>query len=122
MQGNLINGRTPEYIKTSLAAHGSSCAERCADCEYGNAPRLDCSEGLCIDALAYIERLEAERDAAIKDIPRACGYCKHYNDPPKIEDTKHGMKVSYCEKECRHISGVNTGWEWRGLKPPEVDA
>ena len=56
-----------------------------------------------------------ERDAAIKDIPRACGYCKNYNDPPKIEDGEHGMIVTYCEKECFNVSGVNTGWEWRGV-------
>ena len=57
-----------------------------------------------------------ERDAAIKDIPRACGYCKNYNDQPKIEESKHGTLVTYCEKECHNISGINTGWEWRGAK------
>lgn len=57
-----------------------------------------------------------ERDAAIKDIPRACGYCKNHNDPPKIEESEHGTLVTYCEKECHNISGVNTGWEWRGVK------
>ena len=57
-----------------------------------------------------------ERDAAIKDIPRACGYCKNYNDPPRVEESEHGTLVTYCEKECHNISGVNTGWEWRGVK------
>lgn len=57
-----------------------------------------------------------ERDEAIKDIPRACGYCKNYNDPPRIEESEHGTLVTYCEKECYNISGVNTGWEWRGVK------
>lgn len=56
----------------------------------------------------------AEREAAIKDIPRACGYCKHWNDSPMIENSEHGTLVVYCEKECHNISGVNTGWEWRG--------
>ena len=58
-----------------------------------------------------------ERDAAIKDIPRACGYCKNYNDPPKVKTAGDStLAFIYCEKECRHISGVNTGWEWRGGK------
>ena len=59
----------------------------------------------------------AERDAAIKDIPRACGYCKHWISPPRIEKTEHGTVSISCENEkCYHISGVNTGWEWRGRK------
>ena len=120
---DLINGRTPEEIKRILRWLDYACgSNECEECEYHDICNSRTRIGIERDTLAYIERLEAERDAAIKDIPRACGYCKHYNDPPKIEETKHGMKVSYCEKECRHISGINTGWEWCGLKPPEVDA
>lgn len=117
----MINGRTPEKIKRNLS-HLVRC-EICPQnheygCDYENRTK-ECQT--VIDSLALIERLESERDAAINDIPRACGYCKHYSDPPKIEETELGTKVSYCEKECHHISGVNTGWEWRGLKPPEVE-
>lgn len=57
-----------------------------------------------------------ERDAAIKEIPRECGYCKHFNDPPRIEEVGHDILFIYCEKECHNISGVNTGWKWRGVK------
>ena len=58
----------------------------------------------------------AERDAAIKDIPRACGYCKYWDYPPVIGNSEDGTIVIYCEKECHNISGVNTGWEWRGVR------
>ena len=66
-----------------------------------------------------LQRALDERDAAIKDIPRACGYCKHYISPPKIGTHEHGTLVTYCEKECHHISGINTGWEWRGVRTKE---
>ena len=46
--------------------------------------------------------VKKQLDAAIACLPRACGYCKHYN----------GLTCN--NKNCRNISGVNTGWEWRG--------
>ena len=109
--------KTPEEIKKGLA-----CGN-CFSCPYftGMKDPGDCGGQAAKDALAYIEQLEAERDAAIKDIPRACGYCKHYYNPPIFEETAFGIKISYCEKECHNISGVNTGWEWRGAQPKEED-
>lgn len=53
------------------------------------------------------ETYKRERDAAIADIPRACGYCKHY-----VEST-HQCTNSL---PCAHVSGVNTRWQWRGAK------
>ena len=47
-------------------------------------------------------KVKKQRDAAIAWLPKACGYCKHYN----------GLTCN--NKDCRNISGVNTGWEWRG--------
>ena len=47
-------------------------------------------------------KVQKQRDAAIAWLPRTCGYCKHYN----------GLTCN--NKDCRNISGVNTGWEWRG--------
>lgn len=54
-----------------------------------------------------IEKIEKERDAAIKDIPRACGYCKHY-----LHSKTH---LCRSKKPCSNISGINTEWEWRGV-------
>lgn len=61
-----------------------------------------------IDNLRWLlDRVERERDAAIKDIPRACGYCKHYAHKKTHE--------CHSKTPCANISGVNTAWEWRGL-------
>ena len=52
-------------------------------------------------------QLKRERDAALKDIPRVCAYCKHF---VLVENTPA------CNNwECVQISGMNTGWEWRGV-------
>jgi hypothetical protein len=58
------------------------------------------------ELLQKIKQLEQERDAAIKDIPRACGYCKHY---------VHSKMLCRSKYPCAHVSGVNTRWEWRGV-------
>ena len=47
-------------------------------------------------------KVKKQLDSAIACLPRACGYCKHYN----------GLTCN--NKNCRNISGVNTGWEWWG--------
>ncbi len=51
-------------------------------------------------------KLEAERDAAIACIPRACGFCKWY-----VEADDECVR----KFPCNNISGINTGWEWRGV-------
>lgn len=59
--GELINGRTPEKILFNIreCAYGACLSE----CPYDGSD--DCMEELLNDALALIERLESERDAAI---------------------------------------------------------
>ena len=54
-----------------------------------------------------LETVKRERDAAVRDIPRACGYCKHYAHRKTHE--------CHSKKPCANISGVNTAWEWHGL-------
>lgn len=54
-------------------------------------------ENIAADAVIMAHKYEA----ALKDIPRACGYCKHY------PDNCDGL-------DCKNISGINTAWEWRG--------
>ena len=56
---------------------------------------------------AELETVKRERDAAVRDIPRACGYCKHYAHRKTHE--------CHSKKPCANISGVNTAWEWHGL-------
>lgn len=96
--------KTPEEIKKGL--------ECCLRMDCGSCPYMT-MEDECRDifdhALAYIQQLERERDAAVQCIPRACGYCKHVID--------YGLSnTPGCKNpECRNISGINTGWQWRGV-------
>ena len=56
-----------------------------------------------------VHRLEAERDAAVKDlgVTRDCKVCKHY-----------GCRA--CDEPCKHCGIAQPFWEWRGLpEPPE---
>ena len=68
--GELINGRTPEEIKRGLRCE--TAGEHCSTCTY----QCEClsEDGdlgvLNRDALALIERLEAERDAALAQVPK----------------------------------------------------
>ena len=71
MQNDLINGRTPEEIKTGLRIHATW--GECKTCPYETEKKVEC--GHCIDRLtkdvyALIERLESERDAALAKVPR----------------------------------------------------
>ena len=52
--------KTPDEIKKALKYHKG--AGSCLDCAY-DCFSLDCSIRLAADALAYIEQLEAEREA-----------------------------------------------------------
>ena len=54
------------------------------------------------EVLIEYHKVKKQRDAAIACLPKACGYCKHY------------IGLTCNNKDCRVISGVNTGWEWRG--------
>lgn len=109
-----INGRTPEEIKKGLeccspryeSKHWVSCS---SECPFRNEGAY-CRNVLHACNKKYIQQLERERDAAVEDIPRACGYCKHSID---YGPSNHpGCK----NPECRNISGVNTGWQWRGVE------
>lgn len=71
--GELINGRTPEEIKRILRWINFDCADH----ECDSCPNEDiCSlqngneEVLAKNALDLIERLEAERDAALTKVPK----------------------------------------------------
>lgn len=91
--------------------------ERNKSLQETNDSMLDLNGMLHRDMLEQRERadgLEAERDAAVAAIPRACAYCKWYG-------VKHGGFFPDCKNPngCRNISGINTGWEWRGVQKEE---
>ena len=67
---DLINGRTPEEIKRNLSwlVRCNNCPQNHEyGCDYENRTK-ECQT--TDDALALIERLEAERDAALAKVPK----------------------------------------------------
>lgn len=67
----LINGRTPEEIKHVAEWNCYSCGGlECDDCSYLDACTIENRDRAVPDALALIERLESERDAALAKVPR----------------------------------------------------
>ena len=67
----LINGRTPEEIKHVAEWNCYSCGGlECDDCPYLDACTVENRDRAVPDALALIERLESERDAALAKVPR----------------------------------------------------
>lgn len=97
--------RSPDEIKKGLEC----CYEGidCTKCPYMKACFEDDEKpyGLVVpDALAYIQQLERERDAAVKDCASMpCKTCK--------KNTKDG----FCHT-CSLIDGCCTGHVWRGVK------
>lgn len=82
----------------------------CANCPYDDVATKDadvCMPELLCDSLRIIQQLEAERDAAVKDIRTSCKLCKHFQ--PKTCTCK-------SKKPCACIHGVNTEWQWRGVQ------
>ena len=112
--------KTPDEIKNGLkSCHSLGRVLKAEDWCKIKCPYMDMKYGcgqdyMHGDALAYIQQLEAERDAAVALIPRACAYCKWYG-------TKHGGFHPDCKNPngCRNVSGINTGWQWRGVQKEE---
>lgn len=121
---NTINGRTPEEIKRGLeccSVDGLSCS----NCSYCVACDADI-HALERDALAYIQQLERERDAAVRDMRDAtlcgCHVCKHYYRPDA------NVRIYACGKfgEFGKFDYINDdgsmfcgAFEWRGVQEVE---
>ena len=109
---NTINGRTPEEIKEGLEYCVSESVLSCDECPYAGKP-CD-SMQMLKDALAYIQQLERERDAAVEDINEAamtgclCYVCSR-NEKGHCKAFDHGIF------EATVMCGQ---YEWRG---PEVE-
>ena len=63
-----INGRTPEEIKKALGLRPHFGCESFEECAYED--EVGCPGNLMMDALALIEHLESERDAALAQVPK----------------------------------------------------
>lgn len=86
------------------------CAEgECKDCAM-HEDKQRCQENLLDKAAEAIERLIAERDAALADLAdaRSCKTCKYACDTRDCSSCK--SKTCKC-REC-HLD--KNAWEWRG--------
>lgn len=96
--------KTPDGIKKGLecCAEDECFGER-ENCPYSGEPSL-CVGSMCVDALAYIQQLEAERDAAVE----ACGKfpCE------SCVESENGDNCNWCAV----VNGRRTGYVWRGVK------
>lgn len=108
--------KTPDEIKMGLeTCYGNGSCDECpyhlvVEGSFG-CDEMGCDDSLMPDALAYIQQLEAEREAAVKDlgIMRACEMCKNY-------------VRRACDEPCKDCWGGKPFWEWRGLpEPPKED-
>ena len=109
---NTINGRTPDEIKKGL-----ECCPVCSkSCAYYRG--VDCYAELHYDALAYIQQLERERDAAIKALRGVYSECIHFNSQYHPGDI-----MSCCKfEECIHGADnweSEDHWQWRGVQEVE---
>lgn len=113
--------KTPDEIKRGLECckpvwidnHWKTCDSKCP---YIKIAGKECMVQLYEDALAYIQQLERERDAAVADLKsvvasnyysgKYCKYCK-YNEPD-----------GQCHHRCIPYSS-EWGWEWRGAQEVE---
>lgn len=101
--------RDPDEIKKGLEC----CFTRGIGCDY--CPYVDDDGVVCVnsnlgeDALAYIQQLEAERDAAVNDLSNCdgnCHYCDWFGDTGCVAPDD-GIRPKHTH-DCP--------FKWRGVK------
>lgn len=115
-----INGRTPEEIKKGLDC---CIIDDCNTCPYEeNCFSVDeeLCESMVADALALIQQLERERDAAVEQLKAVdvnsyfeCAHCKH-------EELCNSsvLPCNDCDnEECPcHTCSDGSNWRWCGVE------
>ena len=108
--------KTPEEIKKGLwCCANNDISAHCGNCPYNRGTGdHGCIAELNADALALIQQLERERDAAIADILRECHKCKHF----KV--LFNGCTPDY-DCDYSDVCEDNDHWQWRGVQtePPK---
>ena len=102
--------KTPDEIKKGLECcviGPSAHYPKCGECPYMYESM--CSDTFLKDALAYIQRLEAERDAAVRELVGTCQVCRW-------EDTE---KCADCHFNPEAWNAHESNWEWRGVQKEE---
>ena len=119
-----VLSKTPEEIKKGLVCCIDGNIPCNSMCVYDECTFDACKYALLDDAIAYIEQLEAERDAAIADIKESdvlheCEHCAHRRMTQEEEEAceRNGFECMKCAAECKCKSCRNgSNWEWRGVK------
>lgn len=121
--------KTPDEIKKGL---GEAIAEASWVVDDGDMHDLrnacDTARKIMADALAYIQQLEAERDAAVEHLWSAaehggvCIGCKH--DADEAEAMEHCQSIDFdcpsCEDKCPCYScEKGSNFEWCGVQKEE---
>lgn len=101
--------KTPDEIKKGLeCCKKSFCFHECMRiCPYFK--ENSCGVKLYNDALAYIQQLEAERDAAVNELIGTCPVCRW-------EDTE---KCASCHFNTEAWNVHESNWQWRGVQKEE---
>lgn len=112
--------RTADDIKKGL----ENCVDK-SNC--GWCPRsFDCKRE--DDALAYIKQLEAERDAAVKDIRLAftmhlgaCNTCLYFEERLACDAVNICALCEDKECVCNNCDKDCSNWQWRGIQKEELN-
>ena len=99
-----INGRTPEEIKTGIRCVAWDDVD-CSECVYKLPEFEDCVQSAAVDALAYIQQLERERDAAVETVILLA------DEDCVIPCESDELACSeYCEKNCNFRTPPKECW------------
>ena len=114
--------KTPEDIKKGLELCSADYGNlNCNKCTYESDPySASCITELEKDALAYIQQLERERDAAVAQLKEVdvssyfeCAHCKH----EELCDSPVWPCNDCDNEECPcHTCSEGSNWQWRGVK------
>lgn len=105
--------KTPDEIKKALEYCWKNRSDIgvsvCNECPYLGKRTGQCKVELGLDALAYIQQLEAERDAAVSELVGTCQVCRW-------EETTKCASCHFCEYAW---NAHESNWEWRGVQKEE---
>ena len=105
--------KTAEEIKKGL-----ECCMGVADClacpykkEHSDGSK-SCVETSTKDALAYIQQLERERDAAVEGLHGHCWHCIHFERGKLLQEKETCMNcINNFDDES-----LADNWQWRGVQ------
>ena len=131
-----VLSKTPEEIKKGLECCKNGDNPCLGICIYDECPFDACKNVLMADALAYIQKLEAqaeqlkrERDAAIADIKESdvlyeCEHCAHSRMTQEEAEAceRNDFECLKCEADCKcKDCRRGSNWEWARRRREKED-